>query len=193
MIDGGRAGAGFPAKNLTPRGLVLNLGRGYWVGFDTDLVRIAAMWRGTGITPRALAPGSYNEADRKTPGGQSPAPEPIGKVWLANGIYPGWQNGTSPAFADPREPAPSVEEVGRGPLPESLARFKAVRLVGNGALLEYTVGGADVREWLTATEESGRSAIVRNIEVAPIAEPHLAPRRRQSQGRRRFALSWLVR
>ena len=129
------------------------------------------MWRGTGVTPRALAPGSYIEADRKTPGGQSPAPEPDGRVWLANGIYPGWQSGTSPAFEDPREPAPSVDEVGRGPLPESLARFKAVRLVGNGALLEYTVRGADVREWLTATEESGRSAIVRSIEIAPIAEP----------------------
>ena len=115
--------------------------------------------------------GLYIEADRKTPGGQSPAPEPDGKVWLANGIYPGWQSGTSPAFEDPREPAPSVDEVGRGPLPESLARFKAVRLVGSGALLEYTVRGADVREWLSATEEGGRSAIVRSIEIAPIAEP----------------------
>ena len=30
---------------------------------------------------------------------------------------------------DPREPAPSPEEVGRGPLPEETGRFKAVRLV----------------------------------------------------------------
>ncbi len=37
VIDAGRAGSPFPARNLTPRGLVLNLGRGYWVGFDTDL------------------------------------------------------------------------------------------------------------------------------------------------------------
>ena len=50
VIDGGRAGTEFPVRNLTPRGLVLNLGRGYWVGFDTDLVRVAAMWRGTVIT-----------------------------------------------------------------------------------------------------------------------------------------------
>ena len=92
VLDARRAGPGFPANNLTPRGLILNLGRGYWVAFDTDLLRVAAVWRGKGVTPRALAPGSYNVPDRKTPGGQFPAPEPDGAVWLANGIYPGWQS-----------------------------------------------------------------------------------------------------
>ena len=47
VLDAGRAGPEFPARNLTPRGLVLNLGRGHWVGFDTDLLRVAAVWRGT--------------------------------------------------------------------------------------------------------------------------------------------------
>ena len=42
VLDARRAGPGFPANNLTPRGLVVNLGRGYWVGFDTDLLRVAA-------------------------------------------------------------------------------------------------------------------------------------------------------
>ncbi len=31
--------------------------------------------------------------------------------------------------------------------------------------------GADVREWMTIAEGSGRSAIVRNIQVGPAAEP----------------------
>ena len=101
------------------------------------------------MTPKALAPGSYHQPDRKTPGGQSPAPEPEGQVWLANGIYPGWQTGARLSLDDPREPAPSLEEVGRGPLPEEMGRFKAVRLVRGGAVLEYTAGGADVREWMT--------------------------------------------
>ena len=89
VIDGGRAGAGFPAKNLTPRGLVLNLGRGYWVGFDTDLLSRRGDVARHGRYASSARAGSYIEADRKTPGGQSPAPEPDGKVWLANGIYPG--------------------------------------------------------------------------------------------------------
>ncbi len=40
VLDAGRAGAGMPARNLTPRALVLNLGGGHWVGFDTDLLRV---------------------------------------------------------------------------------------------------------------------------------------------------------
>ncbi len=109
VLDAGRAGPEFPTRNLTPRGLVLNLGRGHWVGFDTDLLRVAAVWRGNAVTPRALAPGSYHEPDRKTQGGQSPLPEPDGKVWAANGIYPGWQTGARPSLDDPREPAPTVD------------------------------------------------------------------------------------
>jgi glucose/arabinose dehydrogenase/mono/diheme cytochrome c family protein len=168
VLDARRAGPG-PANNLTPRGLMLNLGRGHWVGFDTDLLRVAAMWRGNGVTPRALAPGSYHTPDRKTPGGQFPAPEPDGEVWLANGIYAGWQTGARPSLDDPREPAPSAEEVGRGPLPEKLGRFNAVRLVPGGAVLEYTAGAANIREWMTVSDHGGQLAIERHFHVGPSA------------------------
>lgn len=172
VLDVRSAGVG-PAKNLTPRGLVLNIGRGYWVGFDTDLLRIAALWRGNAVTPKALAPGSYHVPDKKTPGGQSPAPEPDGQIWIVNGIYPGWQTGARPSFADPREPAPSPEEVGRGPLSEAMGRFKAVRLVRGGAVLEYTAGGpgsVNVREWMTASEHNNRPAVERHFHVGPSTE-----------------------
>src|SRR4029453_16423099 len=102
------------------------------------------MWAGTGVTPKALAAGSYHQPDRKTPGGQSPSPEPDGTVLLANGIYPGWQIGARPTFEDPREPAPSPEEVGRGPLSERAGRFKAIRLVRGGTVLEYPAGGGEM-------------------------------------------------
>lgn len=170
VLDAGGAGSGLPPRNLTPRGLVLNLGRGYWAAFDTDLLRVAAVWRGTGVTPRALAPGSYHNPDRKTPGGQSPAPEPDGTVWLSNGIYPGWQVGPRPAFEDPREPAPTPEEVGRGPLPVSMGRFDAVRHVRNAVVLEYTAGAAAVREWMVVEGEGDHPSIVRYFSVGPSRE-----------------------
>ena len=170
VLDAGRAGPGLPTSNLTPRGLIVNLGQGHWVGFDTDLLRVAAVWRGNAVTPKALAPGSYHEPDRKTQGGQSP-PEPDGKVWAANGIYPGWQAGARPSLVDPREPAPTVEEVGRGPISDQIGRFGAVRLVRGGVVLEYTVRGSDVREWMTVASAGGRSAIVRNVQVGPATEP----------------------
>ena len=135
VLDAGRAGSGLPTRNLTPRGLIVNLGQGHWVAFDTDLLRVAAVWRGNAVTAKALAPGSYHEPDRKTQGGQSP-PEPDGKVWAANGIYPGWQVGARPSLDDPREPAPTVEEVGRGPVSDQIGRFGAVRLVRGGVVLD---------------------------------------------------------
>ena len=164
---------GISAQNLTPRGLVLNLGRDCWVCFDTDLLRVAAVWRGPGVTPKALAPGSYHDSGRKTPGGQFPAPEPDGKLWFGNGIYPGWQIAGQIALKDPREPAPSPEEVGRGPLPVAMGKFKAVRHVKNGVVLEYTAQGADVREWTTLSEHDGQPVIERHVEVGPSAKPLL--------------------
>jgi len=171
VLDGSNAGPGFPKINLTPRGIVLKLGRDMWATFDTDLLRVAAIWQGDGVTPKALAPGSYHTPDKKTPGGQHPAPEPDGTVWLANGIYPGWQRGSQPSLTDPREPAPSPEEVGRGPLPESMARFNAIRLTRAGAVLEYAVGGVDVREWMTGTAQKSLPVVERHFSVGPSNEP----------------------
>lgn len=166
-IDARTAGAPFPAGNLTPRGVVLNLGDGYWAGFDTDLLRVAAIWQGDALTPVALAPGSYHHPDRKPPIGQSSLPEPGGPVRLANGIYPGWQAGARPALTDPREPAPSPEEVGRGPLPAPNGRFDALRLVPDGVVLEYRTGTVPVREWFTASRRGG---VERHLSIGSSAE-----------------------
>jgi glucose/arabinose dehydrogenase/mono/diheme cytochrome c family protein len=167
VLDAGHAGGGLPAANLTPRALVLNLGDGLWAAFDTDLLRVAAMWRGNGVMPKALAPGSYNAPDKKTPGGQAPAPAPDGLVWVANGIYPGWQVGERLSLTDPRDPAPSPEEVGRGPIPEAMGRFNALRIKSDAATLEYAVGGVSVSETVEATEHEGRPAIARRFQIAP--------------------------
>ncbi|HYR57715.1 MAG TPA: DUF6797 domain-containing protein, partial [Chthoniobacteraceae bacterium] len=105
VLDARKAGAGLPQNNLTPRGLVLNLGHECWACFDTDLLRVVAIWDGKGVTPEALAPLSYHDAGLKTLDGQSKLPVPDGHVWLVNGIYPGWQLGER-TLIDPRAPAP---------------------------------------------------------------------------------------
>jgi cytochrome c2 len=171
IVDARKAGAGLPEDNLTPRGLVLNLGQGCWVCFDTDLLRVAAVWQGAGLSDKALAPGSYHDVSRKTPGGQFPAPEPLGKVWLANGIHAGGAEGESLDLSDPRSPAPSPEEVGRGPLPYALGRFETVRLLGNSAVLEYTLGGTRVREWWTASPGTTGPVMVRHLEFPAGSRP----------------------
>jgi len=152
VLDCRDLGEGFPKDNLTPRGLILNLGHNLWACFDTDLLRIACIWEGEPgkppVTPEALAPGSYHIAGQKTKDGQDYLPKPVGKVWLANGIYPGWQVGDKPSFSDPREPGPSVEEVGRGPF----GMFKAAAITTGGVMLEYSVNSLRVTEVLKAQE-----------------------------------------
>jgi glucose/arabinose dehydrogenase/mono/diheme cytochrome c family protein len=96
-------------------------------------------------------------------------------VWVANGIYPGWQLGERPSFSDPREPAPTVEEVGRGPIPERLGRFEAIRLLPGGVSLEYSVGGTAVTEAITArvatTGEGPGPTVARHFKIAASDAP----------------------
>ncbi len=172
--------------NVTPRGLVLNLGHECWACFDTDLLRVAAVWRGRGLTPEALGPLTWQDTHLKTIGGQGKLPKPDGEVWLLNGIYPGWQTGTAPSFGDPRPTEMSPEEPGRGPLP-AVSRFKAVRLGANGVVLEYTAGGAAIEEWMTA---SGETAVVqRNFRIGPAAQPLTLVLAQKGVGQPTFAVS----
>ncbi len=165
ILDARAAGPGLPTDNLAPRGLVLNLGGGLWAGFDPDLLRLVALWRGEGVTPAALAPGSYHDIGRKTPGGQEKLPQTAGSVWLATGVYPGWQGAGPLDLKDPRSPAPSSEEPGRGPLPPERGRFRAVHLLPDGAVLEYEVAGATVRERFFPAGTAAEPGIGRTVEV----------------------------
>ena len=101
ILDVRKAGPGFPKDNLTPRGIILNLGDDHWACFDTDLLRLSAIWKGNGVTPVSLAPKSYHPWGSKTRGGQTELPVPDGNVWIANGIYPGWQYGERLELSDP--------------------------------------------------------------------------------------------
>ncbi|MCA1962523.1 MAG: c-type cytochrome [Prosthecobacter sp.] len=172
VLDCRDLGEGFPKDNLTPRGLILNLGHNLWACFDTELLRLACIWEGVPgkppITPNALAPGSYHVAGQKTKDGQEDLPKPLGKVWLANGLYPGWQVGEKPSFTDPREPAPSAEEVGRGPLKN--ARFLGVDLDASGPWLRYQVGDSLIRERLRAVK-AAEMQIERVMEVSAVPAP----------------------
>jgi len=153
--------------NITPRGIVLNLGSDCWACFDTDLLRVSAIWTGKGVTEESLAPLSYQNKPLKTVGGQSKLPKPDGSILLLNGIYPGWQVGDKVSLEDPREPQPSVEEPGRGPISPEIGQFKSVRLNGATAVLEYTVAGAAVRECMTGWKRGDSHTVYLEFELAP--------------------------
>jgi cytochrome c2 len=157
--------------NITPRGIILNIGHDCWACFDTDNLRVSAVWTGKGVTAEALAPLSYQNRPLKTLGGQGKLPKPDGSVLLVNGVYPGWQIGDKVSFNDPREPQPSVEEPGRGPISPEVAQFKAIRLNGNAAVLEYVVDGARVKECFTTSKREQGDDICQNFSIAPDSHP----------------------
>src|SRR5829696_1502344 len=165
VLDARKLGNGFPTNNLTPRGLILNLGQDCWACFDTDLLRISAVWSGSGVTPASMSQGSYHTSGVKAQEGQEKLPQIAGTAWLANGIYPGWQAADRIALTDPREPAPDVKEVGRGPLPASQGRFNAVRLVGDGVQLEYAVESARITERIRARTINGQRIVQRHVHI----------------------------
>ena len=171
VLDARDVGEGFPKDNLTPRGLILNLGHNLWACFDIDLLRVACIWEGEPgkppVTPDALAPGSYHVAGQKTKDGQDYLPKPVGKVWLANGIYPGWQVGEKPSFSDPREPSASKEEVGRGPLATEKSLFKSVTFDGSSVVLHYEIEGVSVSDSLQITKSNQGWELSRKVIVAP--------------------------
>ncbi|HEY0455357.1 MAG TPA: DUF6797 domain-containing protein [Verrucomicrobiae bacterium] len=167
VLDARKLGAAWPSNNLTPRGIILNLGNKLWACFDLDLLRIAAVWEGTGVTPVSMAQGSYHVPGFKAPEGQATLPQIIGTPWLANGIYPGWQMATEPALADPRSPCPDPGEVGRGPLAPEVGHFQALRQTAEGLCLEYAIGETAIQQWFTSALENGSPRLVSKLIVQP--------------------------
>ncbi len=168
-LDARHLEGGWPKENLTPRGIIVKLGKGHFACFDTDLLRIALVWKeneeGEYLTMRGMAPGSYRLPNRKASAGQESLPRPIGTPLLATGIYPGvWVGEGRPDFLDPRERSVDREELGLGPLPTELGRFLGLRYHrDNEVALEYEIGGVSVIDRISLDEKSG--AIIRRIDL----------------------------
>ncbi len=176
VLDARALGDGWPADNLTPRGLILNLGHGYWACFDTDLLRVAAIWNGSGVTPAGMAQGSYHLPGEKAPEGQGRLPRIAGSPLMANGLYPGWWTGPAPLTrVDPRPVGPDPRELSRGPLDPAIGRFRGVRLTAEGVVLEYDAYGAAVQERIVARVENGRAVIERRLRVSSSSSPTPRP------------------
>ena len=171
VLDARGLGDGWPADNLTPRGLILNLGHQAWACFDVDLLRMSVIWKGAGISPVSMAQGSYHIAGWKAPPGQENLPKVLGSPLLANGIYAGWQAGIEISLSDPREPGADPREIGRGPLPASQGRFGAVQLTGGTAILEYEAGGVSVRERVEASGGENGLVVKRGFQLKKNAAP----------------------
>ena len=92
-LDAGVTGGAFPARNLAVRCVVLMLDNDTHACFDTDLLRVAAAWRGGFMKLTTMAQVSYDKPFNKN----NAIPQLVGTPIVATGIYPGWM-GAEPAY-----------------------------------------------------------------------------------------------
>ena len=154
--------------NLTPRGIIIPAGNGFYGCFDPDLLRWSLYWKenedGEYLTMDGMGTGSYRLPNRKSAPGQKELPRPLGTPLLATPLSPGVSTGERPVLTDPRERGGAEEgELGLGPVPVGMGRFLGLRLVGNGVQIEYQIGATMVSEQLT----TGWGCIVREVQVGP--------------------------
>lgn len=171
VLDARGVGGTCCPDNLTSRGLILNLGASLWACFDTELLRVSAVWQGPGVSPVSMAQGSYHEAGRKAPEGEGNLPTLVGTPWLVNGLFPGWQRGTVIQRSDPRNTDPDPTELGRGPLAAADGRFLGVQPAKEGVRLAYEIDTVRISETWSHVGSPGETSVRRRIEVAPHPRP----------------------
>ena len=144
-LDCRKLGDDWPKDNLTPRGIILKLGGGYYACFDIDLLRVALVWKesekGEYLSMSGMAPGSYRLPNKKASAGQKSLPTPIGKPIAANGLYPGW--GEKKDLRDRKGADP--DEPGLGP--GKGMKWKGIVNNSKGVSLKYEVDGVDIEEF----------------------------------------------
>jgi len=165
-LDAGMTGGAFPARNLAVRCVVLMLDDDTHACFDTDLLRVAAAWRGGPMKLTTMAQVSYDKPFNKN----NAIPKLVGTPIVATGIYPGWA-GAAPTFSDPRPAGPNPSDVGRGPIAAERGRWNGLHVVGKEAVLSYTVEGTDIAEQIGTAPADGQVAITRTFRTSAIARP----------------------
>lgn len=155
----------FPDRNLAVRCLFLQLGANMHACFDTDLLRVAAIWEGEGISLVSMPQVSYHKAGNK----KNDIPEVRGQAISATGIYPGWQ-GAAVGFDDPRPQGPNPDETGRGPISDSLGRWTGVYVKNERAILSYEALDAEIKEQISSMSIGNHVGVRRTFNIGPHQE-----------------------
>lgn len=155
-------------NHVVPRALLINLSPDVTVCFDTELLRVAAIWTGNSVSSESMAALSYANPLKKIRRGQSDRlPQPTGTIVAANGLYPGWQWEGFTHFDDPRPVGPDAKEFGRGPLSAQHSRWRGVEVTGDRARLHYLAANRSVMEDFDLIEADGRLMVRRTVTITP--------------------------
>ncbi len=134
---------------VVAKGIAIRLGEHAALCFDLETMRIAGAWSG-GFVDIATT----NLARVVQGKGAAPA---VGTVAFATPPGPGWAGPNG--FTDPRAN-------GLGNLPEAWATYLGLYRHGDQVVLSYRVGGSEVKELPSASEQDGITVFTREFEVA---------------------------
>lgn len=158
-------------KNIAYKGIAVRLDPGpggisrgrQWMVFDTDTLRVAAGWEsGPDLSNRFIdwRAIQFN-------GEHGVHPSIVGDVIFSNSNGPGWAHPETGLQVDDQR---ILGRDGRryGPLPPDWGKFKGLYHHGQRTVLSYSVGSADILEWLHGQADEGNSSrFIRSFSIGP--------------------------
>ncbi|TDE10508.1 DUF6797 domain-containing protein [Dyadobacter psychrotolerans] len=159
-LDARKLGSSFPTDNMSARSLALQLGDSAYVCFDTDLLRWTAGWTGKFLPMVLMAQISYKDFFNKN----NKVTTVLGSPKIATGLYPGWSEG-KPVFEDIRPAAERPGEPKWGAIAADKGRWKGLYTYGEKAVLNYSVGSADVYEMPGSFRFDDQTAFTRALQI----------------------------
>lgn len=159
--------------NLAYKGIAIRLdpgaggvSRGHqWVLFETDTLRVAAAWSGSGNADNNFVDWHGIQFD----GAHGVHPRLVGQTSFVNSNGPGWANPEVGAFTDDER---VIGRDGRryGPLPRNWGRFRGLYHHGQSTILSYTIGSTSVLEMprmIAQGDATPTALIARTFNIGP--------------------------
>ena len=159
--------------NIAYKGVAVRLDAGaggvsrgrQWIVFDTDTLRVAAGWSGSGGNKQNFIDWEGIQFN----GSHGVHPRLVGQIAFASANGPGWAN---PADGTFNEDGRVLGRDGRryGPLPREWARYHGLYLRGQQVVLSYRVGTTEVLESPGLAAPGGADCgplLVRTFNLAP--------------------------
>ena len=149
-------------ENIAYKAIAIRLDKGEggvsegsaFVAFDTDTLRYAASWTGTGLIDwRSVV---YD-------GSHGTHPSLVGRRVFVNPAGPGWADPESGTFDDSR--LRGVDGRAYGPLSRQWGRWKGLFRHGQRTILAYTIGGTEVLDSPGLEQSAGGPLITRSIQL----------------------------
>jgi putative heme-binding domain-containing protein len=161
------------SHNLAYKGVAVRLDPGaggvsrgrHWLMFETDTLRVAAGWNGSGNADDNFIDWQGIQFN----GAHGVHPRLVGQIAFANATGPGWAN---PATGDFRDDQRVLGRDGKqyGPLPRAWGKFRGLYQHGQQVVFAYSIGSTDILEsprLVTADGPGASPLMLRTFNIGP--------------------------